>query len=782
MKLYTCFLSFLPVVWLSCQNPANAQEYSYVTGKLADKVSIESVSFANVALYNLKDSSLAAAGISDTTGHFYFSRIREGNYRLQVNIIGYEEYKKEIVISGYESYNAGIIYLQGITYNPGESVVTAERVKGRSEKDKTTYFITGKMAEVSTNGIDAVKFIPGIQVDLRKNILLEGSANIMLLVDGKERDKNFVSQIRADMIDKVEIMSTPPAKYDATVTGVVNIILKRDEKTGVSGQVNLDIPVSASLYIHPDYNLSFVYKNLNFFTSYNGEMIRFDQEENLTRSISKTDCIIKTSTNQHLEQRFWSHRFHYGLDYSSGKKSQFSFYGYYNPYSQKYDGISEVSGYPADTTSWKTMRTSVNLNRSAFNSLFLKHKFDEKGSNLDLEFSNYVFQGDNTDRYLSLSAFKATGVLKNESRPVLKSTTLKTDFNLAAGENSNVSVGFRLRSQQMADVKAPGFDYAEKTFAAYSSVSVNRPGYEFTSGIRLEKSWSELKGSFNKSYLSLLPSSTLNLKLKKERTLKIGLNRTINRPNLYQLNPYVSFDDPYTVRSGNPMLKPEIRTSAFVEFSRKTGSNFLSARMFYNRNSEVISNLTRINDTLAFDTRIFNSGTIHQAGIQFSGTIKAGAMFNFIPYLRLYDNYSDANNVPGQYFVKNRNQLVYEPGLSAIAAFRHEINLSVSFQYSSPRNSIQWKSFGDALYFVSLEKTFKKAFKASIISGLPLTKRFIYQGSEASGSDFSSRYSGEVLVRNFMISAKLNYQFRSGKTNVKVNHPTNDTEVPARVL
>jgi hypothetical protein len=779
MKTHNYVLLLLSVTFLSCLTPAIAQEYSSVSGKLENQVSMEAVSYANVSLFRLEDSKLTDAGFSDTTGHFYFSGIPEGNYRLQVNIIGYEEYKKEIVIHSKDNYDAGVIYLKENTYNPGETVVTAERVKGRSEKDKTTYFITAKMTEVSTNGLEVVKLIPGIRVDLRKNISLEGSDNILLLVDGKERDNNFVSQIRADMIDKVEIMSTPPAKYEATVTGVVNVILKKDEKSGTSGQINLEIPASGSLYLHPDYNLSFVYSKLSLFTSYNGELIHFDQQENLDRRITKTDGVIEAGTKQQLEQRLWSHRFHYGFDYSPGKNFQVSVYGYYNPYSQKYEGKAEVTGNLTDTT-WMASRASANISRSAFNSVFFKKKFDEKGSTLELDLSNYIFSGKNSDTYIPISDGNETGSLRNESHPEMKATTFKTDLNIAAGENSNLSAGIRLRSQQMEDAKASGFDYTEKTFAAYSSVGVNRAGYEWTLGFRVEKSLSELKNSFSRSYLSLLPSATLNLKLKQDMSLKIAVSRTISRPNLYQLNPYVSFDDPYTMHSGNPLLSPEIRTSAFIEYNRKIGSNFLSTRLFYNRNSDVISNLTRINETPVFETTIFNSGTIHQSGIQLSGTFKAGGMFNFIPYLRLYDNYCEANHLAESYFVKNRNQLVYEPGVSAIAAFKHDINLSMSFQYSSPRNSIQWKSFGDALYFISLEKTFKKSFKASIVSGLPLTKCFIYQGSEASGPEFNSRYEGVVLVRNFMLSFKLNYQFRYGRTGEKINQRGDDAEVPAK--
>ena len=94
-----------------------------------------------------------------------------------------------------------------------------------------------------------IKLIPGIQVDLFQNISLEGSNKILILVDGKEKDKNYLSGINPKDIDKIEVMSSPSAKYDSDVTGVINIILKKEKNTGIGGQINLDVPVYLT-YIH----------------------------------------------------------------------------------------------------------------------------------------------------------------------------------------------------------------------------------------------------------------------------------------------------------------------------------------------------------------------------------------------------------------------------------------------------------------------------------------------------------------------------------------------------
>ena len=115
-----------------------------------------------------------------------------------------------------------------------------------------------KMYDASDNGIDMLSYIPGIQVDIMKNISLEGSQHIVILVDGKERDRNFLSQLNAGQIDKVEIINTPGSKYDADVTGVINIILKKDKATGIDGHIHLEVPTSESeIYVFPDYSFNY---------------------------------------------------------------------------------------------------------------------------------------------------------------------------------------------------------------------------------------------------------------------------------------------------------------------------------------------------------------------------------------------------------------------------------------------------------------------------------------------------------------------------------------------
>ncbi len=753
----------------------SAQENATIAGKLVNKNNHESIPFANVCLFSASDLKLIYGIVVDTSGCFVISGIQTGNYMLKATMIGYDPVTMNINVIGKTRYDVGTLFMNQTNTILGETIVTAERLKGRSEKDKTAYFITRNMSESSNNGLDIIKLIPGVQVDLMRNISLDGSQRVLVLVDGKERDKNFLSQIIPDHIEKVETQSTLPAGYDGDYTGVINIVLKKEKKSGISGQINLEIPVSSALYyIHPDYNLNFVYKNLNFFTSYNGELIHFDQQESNLRKIKTDDACFETRSDQYVVQKLWSHYFHYGIDYSFNPKTRISFYGFYNPYSQEYDGRATAVSEMNNNGKWEALRSTSDMNRSNFHSLNIKHTFNERGGEFIWEISNYQLKGENIAAYNPVSDGSAE--FKNSSKPMQKALSLKADISIPFGNNLALNSGARIRTYNMRDRAIDGFRYSGEIYAAYAALGQTLSVFDWKLGLRVEKSLSGLRQVFRKNYLNLLPSTSMSYKISPDKTLKLAVSNSVSRPNIYQLNPNLSTDDPYTIRRGNESLDPEIRTAVSLEFSRKFKSNFGSVRLFYNRTGNAINSLIFLNDTSVFETLNYNLGKVYQTGFQLSGTFKVRSIVTFIPYMRLYAQFTDVNKLAEEYFIKNRNQIVVEPGFSSLISFKHDINVGMTFQYSSPRNNISGNSFSDPLYTISLEKTFKKRLKAGIVSVLPFTHKFTYQGAEIITQNFHGRYAGDINLSGVLLWFKLSYQFNSGRKHEALKHGIEDID------
>jgi hypothetical protein len=214
-------------------------------------------------------------------------------------------------------------------------------------------------------------------------------------------------------------------------------------------------------------------------------------------------------------------------------------------------------------------------------------------------------------------------------------------------------------------------------------------------------------------------------------------------------------------------LEPEFRDRFYLEHSIQFKGNYFSSRLFYETTTKAINKLTFLNDSAAFETQVNNLGTIHQYGVQFSGSLKLGPL-TFNPSVRFYNQSTFGNNLAKQYGVENRNNLVFETDFSSIFSFRHDFAFSIIFQYATAKNNIQDKAFSNALYFLSLDKTFKKNLKLGIVSALPFTKTFVYQGSEIETQNFYSRYTGNLKLPAVPLMFRISYNFNTGKNRAMI--------------
>ena len=167
--------------------------------------------------------------------------------------------------------------------------------------------------------------------------------------------------------------------------------------------------------------------------------------------------------------------------------------------------------------------------------------------------------------------------------------------------------------------------------------------------------------------------------------------------------------------------------------------------------------------------RIANLGNLHGYGIKMTGALKLHKAIAVNPYLKLTDIYAAGNSLAKQYDIEDRQRIAFESGLSAIVTFKYDIVASLQFQYNSPLIDIQSTSFSDALYFISLEKTFNQKFKVGITSAIPFSKSFTYQGADFRGVNFNSHSEGNLKFSALPFWLKFTYQFNSGKAVNKIN-------------
>ena len=754
-----------------------SQQKFYIKGQLKDKQNMQAMAFATVALRKSSDSTLITGVSSNIDGEFSLESISKGNYCLIISAIGYNRVVKNIELT--DNFNSGTILMTENTVTLTEVVVVSDRTKAKAEADRTTYFMNKKMYDASETGADMLTYIPGVQMDLSKTISLNGSQNIVIQVDGKERDRNFLSQLSPDQIDKVEIISSPDSRYDAGVTGVINVILKKSKEPGISGHIHAEIPTSQSvIYLSPDYSLNYSFNKLNLYTSYDGNMSYFDIVESSIRNFKDEQGTTEITANQIVRQKYWSHRFQYGFDYAFNEKNKISFYGFYNPYSSEHDGKVELQsiGDKSGDKYWSALKNDNDINRSSFYSIYYKHIFNKPGREVAFDLSYSNFNAINSTTYTSTLSIPDNFLTNqvNTVKPNQNSINFKVDYSSPISDKIKFDAGMKIKIQSMQDRQSQGFIYNENVFALYGQITYTHSMYTLSAGLRTEKSNSGLTDSFDYNVTSLLPNASVNYKISPKQNIKLYYKRSVYRPNIYELNPYTSIDDPFSIESGNSNLKPELQQDASLDFTNNIGNNYVSIGLIYSQRANAINHYMFVNDTNIFETRIGNLGKVQGYGFQFSGALKLSNAISLSPYFKLLNIETISNDLAKQYEINNGQKIVFESGVSAIVTFKYGITASMQFQYTSPNIQIQEKTFSDALYFMSVEKTFSKKFKIGIKSALTFSKSFTYHGNEFTGNNFYSHSVGDVKLTSFPLWLSFRYDFNSGKSSNRANNANED--------
>ncbi|HCE58409.1 MAG TPA: hypothetical protein DER09_11400 [Prolixibacteraceae bacterium] len=769
LKLVSIFLLILPL-YISAQNQNS------VSGEITGENNHELIAFANVALFDSTGARLIGGAASNAEGRFLIENVNAGKYKIIISALGFESWSMPVEING-KSISLGTIGLTEKQLELNDVVVKAERIKARSEPDKNTYFVSLKMQEASNSGTDILRLLPGVSVDLQQNISLEGSSNILILVDGKERDPGFLRQLQAGKIDKVEIISNPGAKYDANITGVINIMLKKEKNTGIDGHVYAEIPATQSaVLLNPAYSLNFGFGKLNLFTSYNGDLRRFDITETYNREIDNHPGISRINSTQLVTQKTWSHRFHYGFDWMLNANNQVSFYGYYNPFSQELDGSAKIETNGTEPGDWQAFKNDEDQNTGTFYSLWYKHNFREKhGHELTMDLNLYNLKASNSTLFTNENGeFLHENLMKPDNR----SANFRLDYTLPIAKGFQLNSGIQTRLRTMRDRNNLDFSYDENNYALFGNAGFNIKKLEANIGIRAENAERKLPDGQISDYY-MLPTIAVKYDFNKTQNLKFNYRRAAIFPGFYQLNESASADDPFTVSSGNAILRPELNDNFSLEYAIRLKNHFVSARLFYDITPNAIRNLIWMNENRILEIQKNNLGEIRQTGILVSGAFAFGKA-GFNPYLKIADVYSIPNQLSIENYIAKKHTTLFEPGLSAYFTFKNDITATFTFQYTSPVNEIQGTSFSDPLYFISVEKTFAKKLKAGLVSGVPFTKDFTYQGNKTSGHGFKNHTEGVVNLPAFPLWIKLSYQFSSGKKEIKSERPKSVTEPEKR--
>ena len=566
-----------------------------VTGKILDTDN-QPASFATVSLCRLKDSVIIKNELADEAGKFSITNVANGEYFLKIkSIANGTKYTNSFTCMGSE-IKLPDIKIEMIGKNLEEVVVSSTKPVYEHKTDRIVYNLENSLESPAADMLEVLQKAPLVNVDANGNISLKGKHGVMVMINGKPTYlgamelNNLLRSTTAGQVSKIELITTPPAKYDAAGNaGIINIIMKKNQKEGFNG--NLSLSAAQSVYPRTNEGLGLNYRkgNINIYGNYNFAYHEFYNDLTLIRRFYKQGVYIGAyNQKNYLVYHMKLNNLRLGVDYNLGSKTiigiatslsrtHFDKIGFNT--SNVYDSTASKVSYftTANTSDDSRKNGSVNIN--------LKHTIDTTGKEISMdldyaEYSNKTFQNFTTNYYnLDNQLIQSPYLLYGDLQGRLNIKSIKIDYahpvnkslNLEAGvkasevnNNNNVMFFDQSDGQNNYDsTKSNHFIYSENINALYVNTNSTIGAYSIQFGLRAEQTIAKgnqlVSGeSFERNYIQLFPSLFITRKMNKNNDLGLSISRRIDRPSYEQLNPFKYFLDPSTYSVGNPFLLPQL--------------------------------------------------------------------------------------------------------------------------------------------------------------------------------------------------------------------------------
>lgn len=557
--------------------------------------------------------------------------------------------------------------------------VTVTATKGMiMDIDKKVFNVDKNLVSAGGTALDVMKNVPSINVDIDGNVSLRNSSP-QIFVDGRPTTLTL-EQIPADAIENVEVITNPSAKYDASGggSGILNIVLKKNKKTGYNGNLRTGIDKRGAINAGADFNVR--QGKINFFANVNVSQMKgvtLGNTDRLNFVDAPQTFIIQTNYNKTKGAFVFGRA---GLDYFISNRTTLSFAGFkvhgeFNPYENI--NITTDSMYTASTI--KSFSNRFSTGNRQFNgqglSGGLKYNFPKEGKELTADVSYFGGKNENNSLYTTNQFVDAEGTQVrgtqlqkimgsgNDYNIVLQtdfvnplSSTLKLETGVRAAirsrTNNNDNFVFNSATNQYVVVPAVTSNYksTDNVYAAYASLTQSLGNFGYKLGLRAESSnyKGELTKSgdkFTNSYpVSLFPSIFLSQKLANKQEVQLSYTRRINRPNFFQLIPFVDFTDQLNITKGNPGLVPEFTNSLEMAYSKTFARNnsFLTS-LYYKKTTDLITRfldkeINPFTGTEAIINTYINASSSQSYGSELTAQLYPTKWWDFTTNVNIYNS------------------------------------------------------------------------------------------------------------------------------------------------
>ena len=664
-----------------------------ITGKVVDKAAGVPLEYATITVKDQNSSSDVEGGITDMEGNFRVE-VPQGSYTIKIEYISFQPIVLTKSING--DLNLGTVQLEFAASDLDEVTVVAETTTVDVRLDKKIYNIGKDLTTAGGTVSDALNNVPSVSVDVEGGISLRGNENVRILINGKPSalagfgSTDVLGQLPADAIERVEVITSPSARYDAEGTaGILNIILRKEKTLGFNGsfQVSGGFPENASVSSNLNYRtekfnifntLGYRYRespgNAYFDTRY------FDPRQDAFLDNVPYDRNVEDRQYDRLNRGFNGNL---GLEYYLTERSSVTGSIFYRQGNDD-DLTTNSNDYflNNDPRVGTTRRELENEDDESYQfALNYINRFDDEGHQLTADVQ-YDVDSEEQKAFISEPVRYNNTSSNDISLPREETNTtqkqreylFQADYVLPLGEDSQFEAGYRgnleneVTDYELRQEDANGnlvvnenqtniFDYTQNVHALYTQYGSKFGMFNFLLGLRMENT--TIKGditsllteqelqeefsfpintNFENNYLGLFPTLNIILEFGEEENLSLGYNRRINRPNGWFVNPFPSRDSRNNVFQGNPNLEPAFSNAFDIGYLKRWGKELtFTSSVYYQHETDAFQRVQEdvtITGPGGSPVQVIRSIPINLATNDRLGA-EAGLLYNPAKWLRL---------------------------------------------------------------------------------------------------------------------------------------------------
>ncbi|SHM83817.1 Outer membrane receptor for ferrienterochelin and colicins [Cyclobacterium lianum] len=620
-----------------------------ITGKVVDANSGAPIEFATVKLLDGESKEMIAGTTTDASGAILLTTQRD-NFFIEISFIGFITQ----TISDFErdgrKVNLGTIPLPEDSELMDEVVIRGERSTTEFKLDKRVFNVGQDLSSTGASALEVLNNVPSVTVNIEGQIQLRGIGGVQILINGKPSvlaadGGNALGTITADMIDRVEVITNPSAKYDAEGTsGIINIVIKKEEKKGVNGSVTLNtgVPNNHSL----GFSLNKRTEKFNLFSQLGiGHRTFPETFETINSNLSDQSYVRNTGDGEKNETFF---NLILGTDYHINDRNVLSLTGNFayeletefstgnfiseNRFSGPIAGWVRDESTEATNPKWQyelQYKSDFSDNDdhylliSALGSSFAKDQMstfnniaefgetalqDRQKTDTDFGQAEYTFKADYTQPITEQITFESGGQYLI--------TDVNNDFSI-----STLDDGIWVEIPERTNT----FLYTQKVLGIYSTGAYEGEKFGLKLGLRVENTdlntlleQSDVEN--NQNFTNLFPTLHSSYKLANNFSIQGGYSRRISRPRLFDLNPFYNIRNNFSIRTGNPELLPELTDSYEITGILDLELISLSSSVYHRYITQTVENVTIFEDNVGI-TKPMNIGTNKATGLELNGKI-----------------------------------------------------------------------------------------------------------------------------------------------------------------